>query len=157
MTSKAQATGNDQSAGMTAGSTRPDFIAGLTAAAVVLPKGMAYATVAGLPVSVGLYTAFVPMIDVAHQGYNNIWPPKHPDWMSNSYLENKRNNARILKDNGMTNYRMYEVRSVSHSGGEGQTDDRRSTEYQTIDLSKAMDKFIDMYEAQLPGRASPLS
>src|SRR3982750_1960993 len=34
--------------------------AGLTAAAVVLPKAMAYATVAGLPVAVGLYTAFVP-------------------------------------------------------------------------------------------------
>src|SRR5215211_3487640 len=39
-----------------------DLVAGLTAAAVVLPKAMAYATVAGLPVSVGLYTAFVPMM-----------------------------------------------------------------------------------------------
>jgi len=33
---------------------------GLTAAAVMLPKAMAYATVAGLPVAVGLYTALVP-------------------------------------------------------------------------------------------------
>lgn len=41
---------------------RFDVIAGLTAAAIVLPKAMAYATVAGLPVSVGLYTAFIPMI-----------------------------------------------------------------------------------------------
>jgi high affinity sulfate transporter 1 len=40
---------------------RPDLIAGLIAAAVVIPKAMAYATVAGLPVEVGLYTAFVPM------------------------------------------------------------------------------------------------
>ncbi|HEX7273241.1 MAG TPA: SulP family inorganic anion transporter, partial [Casimicrobiaceae bacterium] len=40
---------------------RLDVVAGLTAAAVVLPKAMAYATVAGLPVAVGLYTAFVPM------------------------------------------------------------------------------------------------
>ncbi len=39
---------------------RFDIVAGLTAAAVVLPKAMAYATVAGLPVAVGLYTAFVP-------------------------------------------------------------------------------------------------
>ena len=39
---------------------RADVVAGLTAAAVVLPKAMAYATVAGLPVAVGLYTAFVP-------------------------------------------------------------------------------------------------
>jgi sulfate permease, SulP family len=41
---------------------RPDVIAGLTTAAVVIPKAMAYATIAGLPVQVGLYTAFVPMI-----------------------------------------------------------------------------------------------
>ena len=41
---------------------RFDLVAGLTAAAVVLPKAMAYATVAGLPVAVGLYTAFVPAI-----------------------------------------------------------------------------------------------
>jgi SulP family sulfate permease len=47
---------------------RPDLIAGLTAAAVVLPKAMAYATVAGLSVSVGLYTAFVPMIVYALLG-----------------------------------------------------------------------------------------
>jgi len=40
---------------------RPDVIAGLTAAAVVVPKALAYATIAGLPVQVGLYTAFVPM------------------------------------------------------------------------------------------------
>ena len=31
-----------------------DVVAGLTAAAVVVPKAMAYATVAGLPVAVGL-------------------------------------------------------------------------------------------------------
>src|SRR5262249_7086792 len=40
---------------------RADVIAGLTAAAVVIPKAMAYATIAGLPLQVGLYTAFVPM------------------------------------------------------------------------------------------------
>lgn len=43
-------------------SFRFDLVAGLTAAAVVLPKAMAYATVAGLPPAVGLYTAFVPGI-----------------------------------------------------------------------------------------------
>ena len=41
---------------------RFDAVAGLTAAAVVLPKAMAYATVAGLPVAVGLSTAFLPMV-----------------------------------------------------------------------------------------------
>lgn len=39
-----------------------DVMAGLTAAAVVLPKAIAFAAVAGLPVAVGLYTAFVPAV-----------------------------------------------------------------------------------------------
>lgn len=47
---------------------RPDLIAGLTAAAVVIPKAMAYATIAGLPLQVGLYTAFVPMVVYALVG-----------------------------------------------------------------------------------------
>jgi high affinity sulfate transporter 1 len=47
---------------------RVDILAGLTAAAVVVPKAMAYATVAGLPVQVGLYTAFVPMVVYAALG-----------------------------------------------------------------------------------------
>ncbi|WP_321937726.1 SulP family inorganic anion transporter [Paraburkholderia sp. J8-2] len=47
---------------------KPDIVAGVTAAAVVLPKAMAYATVAGLPVQVGLYTAFVPMVIYAILG-----------------------------------------------------------------------------------------
>jgi sulfate permease, SulP family len=47
---------------------RPDLIAGLTAAAVVIPKAMAYATIAGLPLQVGLYTAIVPMVVYALLG-----------------------------------------------------------------------------------------
>jgi sulfate permease, SulP family len=41
---------------------RWDVTAGLTTAAVVIPQAMAYATIAGLPVEYGLYTALVPMI-----------------------------------------------------------------------------------------------
>src|SRR5205807_7607472 len=51
---------------------RFDVIAGLTAAAVVLPKAMAYATVAGLPVAVGLYTAFIPMVIYALLGSSRV-------------------------------------------------------------------------------------
>jgi high affinity sulfate transporter 1 len=47
---------------------RSDVIAGLTAAAVVIPMAMAYATIAGLPVQVGLYTALVPMLIYALLG-----------------------------------------------------------------------------------------
>ena len=51
---------------------RFDVVAGLTAAAVVLPKAMAYATVAGLPVEVGLYTAFIPMVIYALLGTSRV-------------------------------------------------------------------------------------
>jgi high affinity sulfate transporter 1 len=51
---------------------RADVLAGLTAATVVLPKAMAYATVAGLPVAVGLYTSFLPMIAYALLGSSRV-------------------------------------------------------------------------------------
>ena len=54
--------------GYPGGVLRLDLIAGLTAAAVVVPKAMAYATIAGLPVQIGLYTAFVPMVVYALLG-----------------------------------------------------------------------------------------
>ena len=47
---------------------REDVVAGLVTAAVVIPKAMAYATIAGLSVEVGLYTAFVPMAVYAFLG-----------------------------------------------------------------------------------------
>jgi high affinity sulfate transporter 1 len=51
---------------------RPDVLAGLITAAVVIPKAMAYATVAGLTVQVGLYTAFVPMVIYAVLGSSRV-------------------------------------------------------------------------------------
>ena len=51
---------------------RLDVVAGLTAAAVVIPKAMAYATIAGLPVQVGLYTAFLPMLVYAFFGSSRV-------------------------------------------------------------------------------------
>lgn len=47
---------------------RTDVTAGLTAAAVVIPKAMAFATIAGLPLQVGLFTVFVPMVIYALLG-----------------------------------------------------------------------------------------
>jgi len=99
--------------------------------------------------------AFVPQIDVAHQMYNNIWPPQHPEWMSSSYLENKRNNARILRDKGIGNYRMYEVRGTSHSGGESLPDSMQRGDLQNIDLSKAMDRIIDILDAWVDKGVTP--
>jgi high affinity sulfate transporter 1 len=45
-----------------------DLIAGLTVAAVVIPKSLAFAVIAGLPVEVGLYTALIPMVVYALLG-----------------------------------------------------------------------------------------
>lgn len=47
---------------------RADIIAGLTTSAVVIPKSMAYAAIAGLPLVVGLYTALIPLVVYAVLG-----------------------------------------------------------------------------------------
>jgi sulfate permease, SulP family len=50
----------------------PDLVAGATAAAVVLPKALGYATISGLPVQVGLYTCLVPMAAYALLGTSRV-------------------------------------------------------------------------------------
>ena len=45
-----------------------DLVGGVTAGTVVIPQAMAYATIAGLPVQVGLYTCMVPMVVYAMLG-----------------------------------------------------------------------------------------
>ena len=47
---------------------RFDLIAGLTTSAVVIPKAMAYAAIAGLPLEVGLYTSLIPLVVYAVLG-----------------------------------------------------------------------------------------
>jgi len=51
---------------------RPDIVAGLTTGAVIIPKAMAYAMMAGLPVQVGLYTALLPMLIYAVLGTSRV-------------------------------------------------------------------------------------
>ena len=47
---------------------RADLLAGVVAAAVVIPQAIAYASIAGLPVQVGLYVALAPMLLYAMLG-----------------------------------------------------------------------------------------
>jgi len=47
---------------------RADIVAGISAGAVVIPQAMAYATIANLPVQVGLYTCILPMLVYALLG-----------------------------------------------------------------------------------------
>lgn len=49
-------------------SRRADLVAGLTVAAMLVPQGMAYATLAGLPPVAGLYAATVPLVVYALLG-----------------------------------------------------------------------------------------
>lgn len=106
----------------------------------------------------GERSAFVPQIDISHQMYNNIWPSKRADYMSSSYLANKRHNARILRDKRMRE-RMYEVRSISHSGGESLPEatfgGARRGDVQILDMSKLMDRFMDMLDAWVEQGTEP--
>jgi SulP family sulfate permease len=45
-----------------------DIVAGLAAGTVVVPQAMAYATIAGLPVQIGLYSCMLPMVVYALLG-----------------------------------------------------------------------------------------
>ncbi|MEA2068199.1 MAG: SulP family inorganic anion transporter, partial [Verrucomicrobiota bacterium] len=53
------------------GDVRADFIAGLTVALVLVPQSMAYAQLAGLPVVVGLYASFLPVV------FGALWGSSH--------------------------------------------------------------------------------
>jgi SulP family sulfate permease len=54
------------------GALRADLLAGLTGAVVVLPQGVAFATLAGMPPQYGLYAAMVPCIVAAVFGSSRL-------------------------------------------------------------------------------------
>jgi len=54
------------------GAVRADALAGLTGAIVVLPQGVAFATVAGMPPEYGLYGAMVPCVVAALFGSSRL-------------------------------------------------------------------------------------
>ncbi len=51
---------------------RADLLAGLTGAIVVLPQGVAFATLAGMPPEYGLYAAMVPCVVAALFGSSRL-------------------------------------------------------------------------------------
>lgn len=100
--------------------------------------------------------AFRPQIEIVHQMYNSIWEraSERPDWVSASYLANKRQNARILMDKGLgAKFRMFEIRQMSHNGGEGLPEGGRAGNIRVLDVSLVMDGAIDMLDALVEGRA----
>jgi high affinity sulfate transporter 1 len=59
-------------AGYKKGWFRFDAVAGVTTAAVVIPKSLAFASIAGLPLQAGLYVALVPMFVYALLGSSTL-------------------------------------------------------------------------------------
>jgi len=91
--------------------------------------------------------AFVPMLEVVHQAYLATNDHGLPEFVTVSFLANKIANARILEDKGLTNkFRMYEIRQISHSGGESQSDGRGQSS-QILDLSLFMEGAINLLDA----------
>jgi hypothetical protein len=100
-------------------------------------------------------SAFVPQLEVSHQMYNAESPGEKASWISTNYPENKRQNAKILRDKGLSGkHRMYEVRRISHSGGDALPDGPRG-DTEILDLCRFMDRFIDMLDAWVDRGVKP--
>jgi hypothetical protein len=106
--------------------------------------------------SAGERDRFVPTIEVAHLLYNNERNDPVTGIVSTNFLANKRTRARLLREKGLSpRYRYYEVRSVSHNGGENLENQKRG-ETEALPLWYLMDGFIDMLDAWVErGEAPP--
>ncbi|MDH3581130.1 MAG: hypothetical protein OEM91_10965, partial [Hyphomicrobiales bacterium] len=103
--------------------------------------------------------AFRPQIELVHQMYTKIWDraPNRPDWVTNGYLANKRLNAKILMEKGLgSRFRMYEIRQMSHNGGEGLPPDNRLGKIHVLDVSLVIGGAIDMLDDLVEGRGVPV-
>jgi hypothetical protein len=101
--------------------------------------------------------AFVPQLELVHQAYWNFNNHDLPDFVTYSFLANKLNNARILKEKGMTDkFRMYEIRQLSHDGGSSRPDGRNG-KLQILDLSLLMEGAIRHLDAWVEGDPPPPS
>jgi len=97
---------------------------------------------------------FRPQVEIVHQIYNKIWEraPQRPDWVSDSYLANKRMNAKILMDKGLgARFRVYEIRQMSHDGGEEVRPAHHRAPIRVLDVSLVMDGAIDILDALAVG------
>ena len=104
--------------------------------------------------------AFRPQVELVHQMYTAIWDraPGRPPWVTDGYLTNKRLNAKIVMDKGLGDrFRMYEIRSMSHNGGEGLPPDNRLGRIRVLDVSLVMGGAIDKLDALVEGAAVPLA
>ena len=88
---------------------------------------------------------FVKTIEIPHQLFMRQRRPRPgvPKWLSPVYLVNHRMTTKILQDKGLGDkLRMYEVRGISHMGGE-YLKDGRDGDTVILDLSRLMDALMD--------------
>jgi hypothetical protein len=99
--------------------------------------------------------AFVPMLEVAHQLYINDRNDPIPDWVSSNFLINKYRNAQLLQKKGLGDkFRFYEVRGVSHDGGE-ELRDQKGGNVDILPLWRLMNSFIDLLDAWVDREIAP--
>jgi hypothetical protein len=99
--------------------------------------------------------AFVPMLEIAHQLYINDRNDPMPDWVSSNFLINKYRNAQLLQEKGLGDkFRFYEVRGVSHDGGEDLPDQKRGN-VDILPLWRLMNSFIDLLDAWVDRGVAP--
>ena len=99
--------------------------------------------------------AFVPMLEVAHQLYINDRNDPIPDWVSSNFLINKYRNAQLLQEKGLGDkFRFYEVRGVSHDGGEDLPNQKRGN-VDILPLWRLTNSFIDMLDVWVDRGVAP--
>jgi hypothetical protein len=90
---------------------------------------------------------FVPMLEIAHQLYLNDRNDPVPDWVSTNFLMSKYMNAKALREKGLGDkFRFFEVRGISHDGGENIPNQIRG-DVNILPFWQLMDGFIDMLDA----------
>ncbi len=97
---------------------------------------------------------FVKGIVIAHQAYPLVYSNIVPGEMDLNHLvegvtpvalTNKRTMAKIFREKGIENVRVYEVRGVSHSGGES-LPDGKDRDVQILNLPRLMDGLVDLLD-----------
>lgn len=98
---------------------------------------------------------FVPMLEIAHQLYLNDRNDPVPEWVSSNFLINKYKNAKMLMDKGLANkFRFYEVKGISHDGGEDIPYQKRG-DINIIPMWHLMNGFIDMLDSWVEAGKPP--
>jgi hypothetical protein len=95
----------------------------------------------------------VPQIDVIHQMHNAVWRAPRADYISMSALANARQNIVLHREKGLASKtRSYEVRSVSHDGGETPASDPTRS---YVALPRLMDGLMDHLDRWVTKGAEP--